>query len=437
MAVSLCATFSSAVVHEFAMPVVVLGLTVLLAYLVGAIPFGYLIARARGVDILRQGSGNIGATNVGRVLGRRFGILCFLLDFAKGAVPVALAQLVRSQSDVEAQLGLGPDLLPVTAGLAAFLGHLFPVYLRFRGGKGVATAAGVVAVLLPGPALIAVLVWVAVVAAARYVSLASVTAAVVLVVARLGLVDQPFAFDHAVVTTFCLVAAALVIVKHRSNLARLRQGTENRLKDSPTMLTLIKTIHVLALGLWFGTVVFFTLVVAVVLLHTFEGLAVERPPWLPVAGDLDKDHAIRLFGFAIGPLFPWFFSVQAICGVLAVGTAFGLPAEPSATVYKVRGWVLSLALLTVIAGWPLAQKVSHLRLERYSTDAVVAEQARAAFAAWHTYSLLLTFVTMILVAVGMALAAQLPAAATEPAAAPKTDDTTTPALGTVDQRTAG
>src|ERR1700738_5228241 len=152
-------------------------LTFLVAYLVGGVPFGYLIARARGVDILRQGSGNIGATNVGRVLGRRCGILCFLLDFAKGALPVAVALLVRSSSDAEEQLGLGPDLLPVTAGLAAFLGHLFPVYLRFRGGKGVATGAGVVAVLLPGPALGAIFVWFAVVSASRYVSLASVAAA--------------------------------------------------------------------------------------------------------------------------------------------------------------------------------------------------------------------------------------------------------------------
>ena len=88
-----------------------------LAYLLGAVPFGYLVARGRGVDILRQGSGNIGATNVGRVLGRRYGILCFLLDFAKGALPVAAALAVRAHTGTETL----PDLLPVTAGLAAFL----------------------------------------------------------------------------------------------------------------------------------------------------------------------------------------------------------------------------------------------------------------------------------------------------------------------------
>src|SRR5208283_6016922 len=151
----------------------VIAVTILISYLVGAIPFGYLISRTKGVDILHQGSGNIGATNVGRVLGRRFGILVFLLDFAKGAVPVAVALGLRDRAGAETTALLGPSGLGVCAGLAAFLGHLFPVYLRFRGGKGVATSAGVVAVLLPWPALGAVLTWVAVVCSTRYVSLAS------------------------------------------------------------------------------------------------------------------------------------------------------------------------------------------------------------------------------------------------------------------------
>src|SRR5262245_23722638 len=104
------------------------------AYLIGGIPFGYLVARWRGVDIFEQGSGNIGATNVGRVLGRRFGILVFVLDFAKGAVPTAYAMFVGHVSNAPAPLT--PDLFGVAAGLAAFLGHLFSPYLRFRGGKG-------------------------------------------------------------------------------------------------------------------------------------------------------------------------------------------------------------------------------------------------------------------------------------------------------------
>src|SRR5947209_17269108 len=111
--------------------------TALAAYLVGGIPFGYLIARSRGIDIFKQGSGNIGATNVGRVLGRKFGILAFALDFAKGALPVAAARALAPHMTIN----LRGEELGVLAGLAAVLGHLFPAYLRFRGGKGVATAA--------------------------------------------------------------------------------------------------------------------------------------------------------------------------------------------------------------------------------------------------------------------------------------------------------
>src|SRR3954453_20784431 len=120
------------------------------AYLIGAIPFGWLIARSRGIDLFHAGSGNIGATNVGRVLGRKFGLLVFALDFLKGAVPVAVVRSVLPDEPWAA----------VAAGLAAFVGHMFPVYFRFRGGKGVATGAGVVAMLLPGPTAVAVVVWV-------------------------------------------------------------------------------------------------------------------------------------------------------------------------------------------------------------------------------------------------------------------------------------
>src|SRR6516164_4001166 len=145
--------------------------TVVGSYLLGGIPFGYLVGRWRGVDIFQHGSGNIGATNVGRVLGRRFGILVFMLDFAKGALPALAASWVTLPAEDSLQTALGKDGLGVIAGLAAFLGHLFPIYLRFRGGKGVATGAGVVAVLLPGPALAALATWVVAVMATRYVSL--------------------------------------------------------------------------------------------------------------------------------------------------------------------------------------------------------------------------------------------------------------------------
>ena len=181
-------------------------LTVLISYLVGAIPFGYLIARWRGVDILKVGSGNIGATNVGRVLGRRFGILVFILDFAKGAVPVGAAIIVRSSLKVtqgSGDFGSPIGALPVLAGLSAFVGHLFPVFLRFHGGKGVATGAGVVAVLLPGPAFAALITWVAIVGLTRYVSLASLSAGVSLCLFHLLLTPNPFASGIGVRPASC------------------------------------------------------------------------------------------------------------------------------------------------------------------------------------------------------------------------------------------
>src|SRR5438552_11790103 len=201
------------------MPSVPVLIGVPLSYLLGAVPFGYLIARSRGVDIFHAGSGNIGATNVGRVLGRKFGLFVFVLDFLKGAVPVALTRHFL------------PDVpwAAVAAGLAAFVGHLFPVYLRFRGGKGVATGAGVVTVLVPGPTLGALLAWLLVVSVSRYVSLASLAAVAALCVLRLLLTTEPFQRDNLTLTIFCFVAAALVVLRHRSNIARLLRGNETQI----------------------------------------------------------------------------------------------------------------------------------------------------------------------------------------------------------------
>lgn len=212
-------------------------LAVVAAYLIGAIPFGYLIARWRGVDIFAHGSGNIGATNVGRVLGRPFGVVVFLLDFAKGAIPAWIARTLSLEPDSRLMNLLGSDGLPVLCGLAAFLGHLYPIYLRFRGGKGVATGAGVISVLLTIPAVGALAVWLATVAATRYVSLASMVAVVALCALRLILTPDPFAPQNRTLTTFCFVAAILVFIRHRTNITRLLGGTENRLGDSKTTST--------------------------------------------------------------------------------------------------------------------------------------------------------------------------------------------------------
>jgi acyl-phosphate glycerol 3-phosphate acyltransferase len=410
-------------------PFLPVALTIVLSYLLGAIPFGYLIAHCRGVDLFRQGSGNIGATNVGRLLGRRFGILVFLLDFAKGALPAAAASWLAAES-AEGN-GLPRDSLPVLAGLAAFLGHVFPVYLGFRGGKGVATGAGAVAVLAPGPALGALLVWLVVVCAFRYVSLASLAAAAALCLLRLGLVEGPFAEGNRIVTGFCLLAAALVALRHRGNVGRLLHGTENRLRDSAAMLLFSKTVHVLALGLWFGSIVFF-MIAALMIFHSFEALSTPdapRPAGLPLPPDFDKDKATRLAGVVVGPLFDVYFPLQGVCGFLAATTALTWSCSASSRVHKVRSIVLLLALATVLAGWPLARHVGTLRLERYAADPAVAARAQEAFASWHGYSLLLNFATLALVTVAMALAAQLPAVAAPLAASVNGPRKDAPACG--------
>src|SRR5262249_52165353 len=150
----------------------------------------------------------------------------------------------------------------VGVALCAFLGHMFPVYLGFRGGKGAATGAGTVFVLVPGPAALAILMWLAVVASTRTVSLASIAAAGMLCRGRLLFVPGPFARDAIVVTGFCLAGSALMILKHRTNIARLLNGTENRLEYKPMLRTFARAIHVLSLGLWFGAGVMFNFIVA-------------------------------------------------------------------------------------------------------------------------------------------------------------------------------
>ena len=203
------------------------------AYLLGSIPFGVIIARAHGVDLRAHGSGNIGATNVGRVLGRRWGYLCFVLDVLKGFIPVLLVGLyLRRGSE-----GL-PSAYEQAAWLAvafgAIVGHVFSLWMRFRGGKGVATSLGVLMGFFPyftWAALAALAVWVVVVLIWRYVSLASVTAAAafpLLFLAVCLVAGWPVGRLWPLLA-FAAAMAALVIVRHRSNLARLLAGTENRI----------------------------------------------------------------------------------------------------------------------------------------------------------------------------------------------------------------
>jgi len=192
-------------------------------YLIGAIPFGLLIARLYGVpDIRRVGSGNIGATNVMRVLGFRAAIWVFLLDIGKGAGVVLAAGLAP-------QAVIPRELFLVLASLAVILGHVFSIYLGFKGGKGVSTAFGCLVVLLPVETLTAAVVFAVVALWSRYVSLASITAALAL---PLALAFRAAAFDHqtsAVYWAMALVLALLVPITHRQNIRRLAAGTEPRL----------------------------------------------------------------------------------------------------------------------------------------------------------------------------------------------------------------
>lgn len=189
-----------------------LAAAVLVAYGLGSIPFAYLLARARGVDVRRAGSGNVGATNVWRTTGAVTGLGALVLDAGKGALAVLLA----------ARLGPSPAL-PAVAGLAAVAGHVFPIWLGFHGGKGVATGAGVLAVLVPGSLVAGVAVFGGVLWAGRYVSLASCVAAMAAAAATVA-AGAPWDVSAAVVAI-----AGLVVTSHRANLARLRLGSEPRL----------------------------------------------------------------------------------------------------------------------------------------------------------------------------------------------------------------
>jgi acyl phosphate:glycerol-3-phosphate acyltransferase len=182
------------------------------AFLSGAVPFGYLIGRAAGVDVRRTGSGNIGTANLVRTVGWPAGLLTLLLDVAKGAVPVAVARWAAAP----------PEWLAAVAG-ATVLGHIFTPFLRFRGGKGVATTLGALAAASPPTAAAAVGVWVAVAALFRFTSLAALAVAGLLPPLAWWLDGRP------ALVALGVALAALVVWRHRENIGRLRRGTEPRL----------------------------------------------------------------------------------------------------------------------------------------------------------------------------------------------------------------
>jgi glycerol-3-phosphate acyltransferase PlsY len=188
------------------------------AYLIGSIPFSFLVARAFGVpDVRRVGSGNVGATNVLRNAGKAAGALALLLDVTKGAAAVTLAS----------RLAPGEAAAPAVAAVVAVAGHMFPVWLRFRGGKGVATGLGAFGPLAPGAALAAILAFGVVAALTRFVSLGSVAGGLALAAAALVLRGTGPVAIAAVLT------AALVAFRHRANLRRILGGTERRMGTRP------------------------------------------------------------------------------------------------------------------------------------------------------------------------------------------------------------
>jgi len=210
-------------------PYIFLTVLPLAGYVIGSTPFGVIVARAKGVDLAAAGSGNVGATNVGRVVGKPWGYLCFLLDVGKGLAPVLLAWAVLRPLP-----GFPTALHQVAwlgAGCGAVLGHVFSFWLKFRGGKGVATSLGVVLGIWPYlalPGLAALGIWIAVTLIWRYVSLGSIVAAA-------AFVPLFVALNHGRVSSlvpmlaFAVMMVALIIIRHRGNIRRLLSGSENKI----------------------------------------------------------------------------------------------------------------------------------------------------------------------------------------------------------------
>ena len=193
-----------------------LSLLVLAAYLLGSIPNGLLIARLKGIDLQKVGSGNIGATNVFRCVGKGWGVAAFVLDAVKGFVPAFCFPLLVSGA---------PSWLGLACGVAAVAGHNWPVWLKFKGGKGVSTSAGMLLGIAPAAVGIGFLVFAATVAITRFVSLGSILAAIAVPAAYLWLEG----LDNRLLAGALVLMGLLVVVKHRANIRRLLAGTEPRI----------------------------------------------------------------------------------------------------------------------------------------------------------------------------------------------------------------
>ena len=201
------------------------------AFFVGGIPFGYMVGRLILKDDIRNhGSGNIGATNVGRVIGWKWGCIVLLLDAIKGLVPTFAAKLYGTSAQFSTEQIIN---LTLATGVCAILGHMYPIYLRLRGGKGVATALGVVLIIAPWSSLFALGAFLAMMAAFRVVALASISAAVTFCLAQLIMLgDDAANLQWLPLTLFSIAIPALIIWRHRSNILRIFSGQEKTFSAS-------------------------------------------------------------------------------------------------------------------------------------------------------------------------------------------------------------
>ena len=208
---------------------------IICSYLLGSIPFGLLITKAHGKDLRSIGSGNIGATNVSRALGRKWAYFCFILDVLKGLIPMLVTMLIAKPDSV---LTLW---LWLAVGCAAIIGHIFPLYIKFKGGKGVATSFGVALGLWPYYTICVLLafgVWVLVVLIWRYVSLASIAASVAFPLVLISAIIVTPDWDFSNLWPILIIAVAIpimVIIRHRENIKRLLAGTESKILQAKSL----------------------------------------------------------------------------------------------------------------------------------------------------------------------------------------------------------
>jgi len=216
-------------------PTHILLILIPIAYLLGSVPFGLIVGKAKGIDVRTAGSGNIGATNVGRLLGKKFFFLVFLLDMLKSLVPMVIASATVRQMSSDST----SYFLWLLVGAAAVVGHMFSIFLGFKGGKGVATSAGVVLGLYPYYTLagaVAIVVFIITFLVSRYASLGSIAAAcsfpiAFVIIGRLN--HWPVFQSQWPLLMFAVVMALLIVIKHRGNISRLLAGTENRFTNKP------------------------------------------------------------------------------------------------------------------------------------------------------------------------------------------------------------